>query len=292
AAPAAAPAPEAVSPAPQADAPDTLGSLFRQAAEQGKTKIGMDLLVNAARLRPTFEDPADFEGNIRPVRLSRGAERPRLMCFSSYMALGGVHQYAQLAAPFRGSRDVAALPAVGFVQGESLPATPEAFFRFQARVVSEYADGAPVVLLGSSAGGMIAHSVAAALESEGTPPAGVVLLDTYLPYSASIGQFENAMLDEMYEREALVSMEGVRMSAMGWYLHLFEGWKPPESSVPSLLVRAADPLGEVDPDASAADWQSDWPADSAVDVPGNHFTMMEKQAGTTAQAIEDWLADL
>nr|ARM20283.1 polyketide synthase [Streptomyces sp. 211726] len=288
----AAPAPADAAPAAQADAPDTLGSLFRQAAEQGKTKIGMDLLVNAARLRPTFEDPADFEGNIRPVRLSRGAERPRLMCFSSYMALGGVHQYAQLAAPFRGSRDVAALPAVGFVQGESLPATPEAFFRFQARIVSEYADGAPVVLLGSSAGGMIAHSVAAALESEGTPPAGVVLLDTYLPYSASIGQFENAMLDEMYEREALVSMEGVRMSAMGWYLHLFEGWKPPESSVPSLLIRAADPLGEVGPDASATSWQSDWPADSAVDVPGNHFTMMEKQAGTTAQAIEDWVANL
>ncbi|MGW4080178.1 thioesterase domain-containing protein, partial [Streptomyces asiaticus] len=273
-----------------ADAPDTLGSLFREAAAQGKTKVGMDLLVNAARLRPTFEDPADFEGNIRPVRLSRGAEPLKLMCFSSYMALGGVHQYAQLAAPFRGSRDVAALPAVGFVQGESLPATPEALFRFQARIVAEYADGAPVVLLGSSAGGMIAHSVAAALESEGTPPAGVVLLDTYLPYSASIGQFEDAMLDEMYEREALVSMEGVRMSAMGWYLHLFEGWKPPESAVPSLLVRAAEPMGEVAADASS--WQADWPAESTIDVPGTHFTMMEKQAGTTAQAIEDWVANL
>ncbi|MBP8532317.1 SDR family NAD(P)-dependent oxidoreductase [Streptomyces sp. MK37H] len=290
AAQAAAPAPAEASPAAQADAPDTLGSLFREAAAQGKTKVGMDLLVNAARLRPTFEDPADFEGNIRPVRLSRGAEHLKLMCFSSYMALGGVHQYAQLAAPFRGSRDVAALPAVGFVQGESLPATPEALFRFQARIVAEYADGAPVVLLGSSAGGMIAHSVAAALESQGTPPAGVVLLDTYLPYSASIGQFEDAMLDEMYEREALVSMEGVRMSAMGWYLHLFEGWKPPESAVPSLLVRAAEPMGEVAADASS--WQADWPADSTIDVPGTHFTMMEKQAGTTAQAIEDWVANL
>ncbi|MEU5272310.1 type I polyketide synthase [Streptomyces hygroscopicus] len=293
-APAAAPAAAtaAAPPAPQADAPDTLGSLFREAAAQGKTKVGMDLLVNAAQLRPTFEDPDDFQGNIRPVRLSRGAGHPRLMCFSSYMALGGVHQYAQLAAPFRGSRDVAALPAVGFVQGESLPATPEALFRFQARIVSEYAEGDPVVLLGSSAGGMIAHSVAAVLEEQGTPPAGVVLLDTYLPYSASMGQFEDAMLDEMYEREALVSMEGVRMSAMGWYMHLFEGWKPPESSVPSLLVRAADPLGEVDPDAPAASWQSDWPADSAIDVPGTHFTMMEKQVGTTARAIEDWVANL
>ncbi|QIB42099.1 SDR family NAD(P)-dependent oxidoreductase [Streptomyces aureoverticillatus] len=284
------PTPATAPPASQADAPDTLGSLFREAAAQGKTKIGMDLLVNAARLRPTFEDPADFEGTIRPVRLSRGTEHPRLMCCSSYMALGGVHQYAQLAAPFRGSRDVAALPAVGFVQGESLPATPEALFRLQARIVSEYADGAPVVLVGSSAGGMVAHSVAAALESQGTPPAGVVLLDTYLPDSASIGQFENTMLDEMYERDALVSMEGVRMSAMGWYLHLFEGWKPPESAVPSLLVRAAEPMGEVDPDA--AGWQSDWPADSVIDVPGTHFTMVEKQAGTTAQAIEDWVASL
>ncbi|MBI0292991.1 acyltransferase domain-containing protein [Streptomyces sp. PRKS01-29] len=292
AAPVAAPAAEPVSPAPQADAPDTLGSLYRQAARQGQIRVGMDLLVNAARLRPTFENPADYEGNIRPARLSRGPERPRLMCFSSPVALGGVHQYARFAAPFRGNRDVAGLGTIGSVEGESLPVTLDAVFHLQARIVAEYAEGAPVVLCGSSAGGMFAHSVAATLESQGTPVAGVVLMDTYHPDSTKLGQFEDAWLDEMYERDELVSMEGIRMSAMGWYSHLLEGWKPPETSVPSLHVRASETVHRVDPDAEAQSWQADWPADSVIDVPGNHFSMMEKHAETTAQAVENWVANL
>ncbi|GAA0970201.1 hypothetical protein GCM10009576_009470 [Streptomyces rhizosphaericus] len=292
AAPVAAPAPvtEPAPAAPQAD--DTLGSLYRQAAQQGKHKVGMDLLVNAARLRPTFEDPADFEGTIRPARLSRGPGRPRLVCFSSHVALGGVHQYARFAAPFRGNRDVAALGTVGSVPGESLPATLDALFRLQARLVAEYAQGDPVVLCGSSAGGMFAHSVAAAMEGQGTPAAGVVLMDTYLPYTTKLGQFEDAWTNEMYEREELVSMDGVRMSAMGWYVHLLEGWKPPQISVPSLQVRATERVLAAAPDADAQSWQADWPADSAIDVPGDHFTMMEKHADTTAQAVEDWVANL
>ncbi|MEU5929966.1 SDR family NAD(P)-dependent oxidoreductase [Streptomyces antimycoticus] len=288
---AAAPAAEPVSPAPQGSAPDTLGSLYRLAAQQGKSSIGMELLVSAAKLRPTFEDPADFEGNIRPARLSRGPGRPRLMCFASHVALGGVHQYARFAAPFRGNRDVAALHTVGSVEGESLPANLDALFRLQARVVAEYAEGAPIVLCGSSAGGMLAHSVAAALESQGTPAAGVVLMDTYLPYTTRLGGgVADAWLDEMYEREEVVSMEGVRMSAMGWYAHLMEGWKPPEISVPSLHLRASEV--SADPNAPAETWQADWPADTVIDVPGNHFTMMENYADTTAQAVEDWVADL
>ncbi|MFE2185202.1 type I polyketide synthase [Streptomyces sp. NPDC059455] len=292
AAPAAAPVTEPVSPAPQVNTDDTLGSLYRQAAQQGKVSVGMDLLVNAARLRPTFEDPADYEGNIRPARLSRGPQRPRLMCFSSHVALGGVHQYARFAAPFRGNRDVAGLGTVGSVQGESLPATLDTLFHLQARVVAEYAEGDPIVLCGSSAGGMFAHSVAAALESQGTPPAGVVLMDTYLPDTTKLGQFENAWLDEMYERDELVSMEGVRMSAMGWYSHLLAEWKPPQISVPTLHLRATETVLRTDPNAEVQSWQADWPADSLIDVPGDHFSMMEKHAETTAQAVENWMADL
>ncbi|MFE5118931.1 type I polyketide synthase [Streptomyces sp. NPDC056669] len=294
AAPVAAPAPvtEPVPPVPQADAPDTLGSLYRLAAQQGKPQIGMELLVSAAKLRPTFEDPADFEGNIRPARLSRGPGRPRLMCFSSHVALGGVHQYARFAGLFRGNRDVAALGTVGSVQGESLPANLDTLFRLQARVVAEYAEGAPVVLCGSSAGGILAHSVAAALENQGTPAAGVVLLDTYLPDTTRLVDVADSWMDEMYERDELVSLEGVRMSAMGWYAYLMEGWKPPEISVPSLHVRATEKVVQTDPDSAERSWQADWPADSVADVPGNHFTMMEKHADSTAQAVEDWVANL
>ncbi|CAM5288495.1 putative protein OS=Streptomyces antimycoticus OX=68175 GN=SANT12839_089620 PE=4 SV=1 [Streptomyces antimycoticus] len=116
-------------------------------------------------------------------------------------------------------------------------------------------------------------------------------MDTYLPYTTRLGGgVADAWLDEMYEREEVVSMEGVRMSAMGWYAHLMEGWKPPEISVPSLHLRASEV--SADPNAPAETWQADWPADTVIDVPGNHFTMMENYADTTAQAVEDWVADL
>jgi len=38
------------------------------------------------------------------------------------------------------------------------------------------------------------------------------------------------------------------------------------------------------------DWRSYWDLPhSVLDVPGNHFTMMEDQAAGTARAVDEWL---
>ena len=39
-------------------------------------------------------------------------------------------------------------------------------------------------------------------------------------------------------------------------------------------------------------WQTGWSeADHVVDVPGNHFTMLEDLADTTAGAVDAWLRE-
>ncbi|WP_445978210.1 thioesterase domain-containing protein [Streptomyces castrisilvae] len=226
------------------------------------------------------------------VRLAKGAEPVRLVCFSSQVALAGVHQYARFASAFRDVRDVTALAVPGFATGEALPATEDALIGLLARMVREQVGDAPFALLGSSSGGVLAYATAARLEREGRAPAGVVLVDTYVPGDDSLGQFEDQLLGGMFEREAgFARMDAARLSAMSWYFNLLGGWRPGPLASPVLLVRAGQPMpgGE---GLAPEKWQTGWSeAGRVVDVPGNHFTMMEDLAHTTAEAVDRWIRE-
>ncbi|MFI1018964.1 type I polyketide synthase [Streptomyces sp. NPDC020965] len=269
---------------------DTVGALFRQACESGRLREGFELLNSVAQLRPTFADAAEVSQSPTSVRLAKGPEPVRLICFSSQVALAGVHQYARFASAFRDIRDVIALAVPGFASGEPLPATQDALVGLLARMVREQAQDGPFALLGSSSGGVLAYATAARLEEEGHAPSGVVLLDTYVPGDDSLGQFEDQLLGGMFEREAsFARMDAARLSAMSWYFNLLGGWAPEKLAAPVLLVRAGEPMagGEGLPPER---WQTGWSAaDETVDVAGNHFTMMEDLAGSTARVVDDWL---
>jgi thioesterase domain-containing protein len=71
---------------------------------------------------------------------------------------------------------------------------------------------------------------------------------------------------------------------MGGYLRAFAGWTPAPPSTPTLFVRAATPL--VDGAHPPASWRH---ATETVEVPGDHFTMLEKEVGATVDAVEMWL---
>ncbi|WDT53149.1 type I polyketide synthase [Streptomyces sp. G7(2002)] len=281
---------------------DTIGALFREASESGRVAEGFGLLQAAARLRPTFDTPEEFGSAFAPVRLARGgaspdADGPTLICFSSYVALAGVHQYARFAAVHRNSRDVWALPTPGFGRGERLPASLDAVVRLQSEAVLRCADGGPVVLLGSSSGGILALAVAHHLQKAGTPPAGVALLDTYLPREDSpFTRFAGEMIGGMFDRESLFAhMDAGRLTAMSWYLHIVGAWSPDSLSCPVLLVRSSEPPATGEPAGALApeEWQASWDgAGTVTDVPGNHFTMMEDHAGSTAKTVADWMAAL
>ncbi|MGW2811830.1 SDR family NAD(P)-dependent oxidoreductase, partial [Streptomyces sp. NPDC001450] len=273
---------------------DTVGALFRTACEQGRIDEGFALLQAVAELRPVFESPAGLTGPAAGLRLAAGDEGATLICFSSYVALAGVHQYARFASAFRGRRDVWALPTPGFGRGEPLPASLDVVARTQAEWVLRCADGRPFVLTGSSSGGILALATARHLEKSGQPPLGVALLDTYMPRADSpFTRFSAEMLGGMFDRESMFAhMDADRLSAMSWYIRMIGEWDPGDLSVPVLLARPSEPPVSVAQDGplEPGDWQSSWDgAGSVVDVPGNHFTMMESHAVTTAGALTTWI---
>ncbi|MET7718436.1 SDR family NAD(P)-dependent oxidoreductase, partial [Streptomyces sp. NPDC005407] len=279
---------------------DTIGALFRTACASGRVEEGFALLQAAAELRPTFDVPGEFGADFAPVRLARRGDgtsdtgAASLICFSSYVALAGVHQYARFASAYRGERDVWALPTPGFSRGEPLPASFEVVVRLQAEAVVRCAGDKPFVLVGSSSGGILALAVAHYLDKSGTPPAGVALLDTYLPREDSpFTRFAGEMIGGMFDRESMFAhMDADRLTAMSWYIRVVGAWSPDRLSCPVLLVRSSEPpvtveqAGPLEPD----EWQASWDgADTVAEVLGNHFTMMEAHAGSTAKTVTGWM---
>ncbi|MGN5381740.1 alpha/beta fold hydrolase [Streptomyces lasalocidi] len=228
---------------PEIRAEDTLGGLFKQACLDDRVDDGFTLLQAAARLRPTFTAPDELPALPGAIRLSAGDSAAPLVCFSSYVALAGVHQYARFASAFRGRRDVWALPTQGFGTGERLPATHDAIAELHADAVHRTVGDTPPVLLGSSSGGVLALSAARRMQERGAAPSAVVLLDTYMPRADSpFLRFSQQMLAGMFERESLFAhMDSDRLTAMSWYVAMIGEWEPGPLECPVLLVRSSEP---------------------------------------------------
>ena len=280
------------------DTADTLSALFRSAVRAGQVTKGVGLLRAVAELRPGFRSAAEFGDDLPvPVRLAQGPRLPRLFCFASPMAMGGVHQYARLASHFRGVREVSALPMPGFAAQDRLPETADAVVEVFGRSVQEAAGDDPFVLLGYSAGGIFAHGVASWLESAGRPPAAVVLLDSYRADGGADldGDFWISMVEGLFAREEVFGrFNSARLSAMGRYARLVGEVKPVDIAAPVLFVRPEKSLtaGDADGGAGPDDWRASWDtADTVLEVPGDHFGIVESRADLTAAAVEEWLTD-
>ncbi|MGV9316254.1 type I polyketide synthase [Streptomyces sp. NPDC003691] len=277
---------------------DSLAGVYRQASRVGMLDEAADLLMAASLARPTFADPAQLAKRPELVPFARGPEGPAVVCLTSISALAGPHQYFRFASALKDLRDVSVLTAPGYAGGEPLAADLEALARLQAEAIAaRYPESGSFVLAGASAGGWLAHAAAAHLERMGVRPAGVALLDTYLPKASSVtDRIRPGMVKEGYDREDSYGyMDGTGLTAMGWYLRMFGGfWTPEDIQAPILVVRAteymADGSGTV---PKPEEWQAYWEQPHrAVDVPGNHFTMMEAHAEATAAAVHSWAATL
>ncbi|WP_338785576.1 type I polyketide synthase [Streptomyces sp. DG1A-41] len=272
-------------PAARETAADGIGALFRRARSAGRTTEGIELLRMASRFLPSFAKADELgEERPRPVRLAGGPARPALICFPAVVALSGPHQYARFATALRGRRDVLALPQPGFLPGERLPADLDAVVAAQTEAVRRYADGAPIALVGYSSGGWIAHAVAAGLERAGEAPQAVVLLDTYLQDETN-DRMATALTEGLFARRGEVSAADAHsLTAMGAYLRVFEGWRPDGLATPTLFLRAVEPL-----QGATAEPRAAVTAGTVRETPGDHFSMLEEHAGSTAHAVHDWL---
>ncbi|MEU4349677.1 beta-ketoacyl synthase N-terminal-like domain-containing protein [Streptomyces sp. NPDC023838] len=274
-------------PAAHAPAESTLAGLFRTALAAGRAGEFTELLATAADFRPVFgeEGGADLAA---PVLLARGGSGPALFCLPTVLATSGPEQFARLAAGFGGASDVFALALPGFREDEALPAGVEALAAALAATVLDGAGDAPYALLGYSSGGLLAHSVAARLEAEGAGPAAVVLLDTFPVGGGRLAEFGPALVTAMAERAEVTGLDDARLSAMGGYLRLLADWRPAALSAPTLLVRAGDHgWGSSGPDRTELAALA-----TVLDVPGDHFTLIEEHAPSTARAVGRWLAQL
>jgi NADP-dependent 3-hydroxy acid dehydrogenase YdfG len=276
---------------PSRQASGGLGDLFNQSLRDGKSDEFLKLMKDVAGFRPEFgeHDAADV---VQPVRITRGAARPSLICFPAFVGKSDAYQYARFAAGFRGARDVSVLLLPGFADGEPLPANVAALLLAHASAVQRCAGGDPFVLVGYSSGGLVAHAVAAHLEAAGAGPAAVVLIDTYSPGDAETWQearpaVEQTMLD-IDDDSGDASRGDAWVTAMARYFS-FNWWDPRTIAAPTVLVRASEPVGAV---AEGEEWNVSWTFARTVttlDTPGNHFSLMIDHASSTAQAVEDWL---
>ncbi|MEU2515522.1 type I polyketide synthase [Streptomyces syringium] len=271
-------------------ADETLEGLFFNAAKAGKLVEGMRMLKAVANTRPTFDSPAELEELSTPVTLADGPSSPRLVFVSAPGATGGVHQYARIAAHFRGKRHVSALPLMGFGPGELLPATSEAAGRIVAESALHASDGEPFVLVGHSTGGSLAYQAAGVLEETwGVRPEGVVLLDTP---SIRYGQDEGNDLDQTMRfyladiDSPSVNLSAARMSAMAHWFMAMTSIEAPPTSAPKLLVKCTLPCNGLLFDTSSA------PVDEVRAIEADHLSLAKEHSALTARAIEEWVQAL
>ncbi|WP_406210735.1 thioesterase domain-containing protein [Kitasatospora sp. NBC_01560] len=256
------------------------------------------MLATVAALRPTFEATAELEDLPWAATLAEGPRKPRLICVSAPTANAGIHQYARLAAHFRGDRDVSALPLVGFATGERLPATPEAAVRVIAESALRASEGHPFVLVGHSSGGSFAYAAAGLLESTwGIRPAGVVLLDTLsFRHQADEGVDYSGMMRVNFTQAdaSPVRLTNSRLSAMGRWMVLLNQLDVQHTTAPVLLVQCGKPLfGAVDAGEPVAPAQGRRePLVAGADVrlvAADHLSMIREDSARTARIVEEWL---
>ncbi|CAI7977523.1 trimeric autotransporter adhesin [Frankia sp. Hr75.2] len=272
--------------------------LYRQACADGKFAEGVGVLRAAAKLRSTFTAPSELARRPRPVTLASGPAGPALVCLPSMVAPSGPHTFARLALHLHGRRAVHALAHPGFGDGELLPATADLVVDLHAETVAAHFPDTPVALAGYSSGGWLAHAVAARLEARGIHPSAVVLLDTWLPGDRiPEADIAEELRGIAVNDQAFALMTESQVTAQGAYLDLFEGWKPTSVRAPIVLVRAVQRMpgqrADPDPAGPVTGWADEWDlAFDTRDTAGDHQSMMNEHAGSTARTVHAWLGDL
>ncbi|MDQ1014239.1 acyl transferase domain-containing protein/acyl carrier protein [Streptomyces afghaniensis] len=287
----------------QSTAPtDSVTALVRHAFEREQYDKGLDVLHLAAAMRPAFGLPDTPPGAAgpdarpgtapgpRPARLATGTEGEALLCLPSLVAPATAYQYSRFAAALHGTRDVWVLPAPGYAPGEPLPDSPEAAAARQAEAVLAAFGDKPLTLVGYSSGGWQAHLLAAVLTEAGAPPRALVLLDSPETPDENLALAMLATSCRLMRDFPDIPVDADQLTATAHYGRLFTRWRPaPAADAPRTLFVAA---AEHDPALLLGADRPAWPLPhEQMEVPGNHVSLLDGDAGTTARAVHGWLLE-
>jgi len=266
--------------------------LWRDAADRGLLEEGFDLLKAAAKLRSVFREPAQLGKVLEPVQLAAGPARPTLVCFPPFVAPSGPHNYARLALHFEDRLDVRAFSLPGFGAGDPLPGSSDLIIDMLAESVARTLGDRPVALVGYSSGGWFAHGAAERLEQMGVNPRAVVLLDSLSLKGERWEKIQVPMRNMAINERAFGLVTDDQLTGMAAYGVIFEGWKPRPIKTPTVVVRARECIPEWEGDRLTDDfWRGSWDMPHEIlEVPGDHFTIVNENARTTALAIHEWFA--
>ncbi len=287
---------------PDDDPANPLSTLYRRLAAHGRFADASALIGVASALRGRFGAEERDRHRKEPIRLASGPAETALLCFPALSAISGPHEYARFGHAFQGERDVFVLPSTGWSPKDPIPADLDTFIRLHGETVLELVgEERPFAIAGRSMGGCVAHAVTAWLEEHGRAPRALALIDSY-PIDSAVREgmrewWLTSMLTGMLDRIEAYDMvwSDTSLTAMGGYNNVFANWQPEPVTTPIFSVRADTPLrGTVVDPTGRHDWRAYWPVapQETVDVPGDHFTLLEQHTPTTAAAVRRRLAAL
>lgn len=267
----------------------SLPTLYRKVCKTGDVVSAMHLLVTASIGAPAFGSEEAARHALPPLRLAAGTRGPALVCVPGFASNLGRPWYAGLAPCFEGERDVFEVRHSGIDDGDAVARDLESLTKAHATAVRHQLGDRRYVLVGHSMGGTAAHALATRLTDLGAPPAGLVLIDSYHvtpdreaePWLLSLPARIPLMVGESFD----TMVDDLTLLSLGAYTRMFRGWQPEPTEVPTLLVRASEPLADM-----PREWRSSWPGvRDTADTAGTHLSVLEEDAATTAKVIRDWI---
>ncbi|MFJ1870809.1 type I polyketide synthase [Streptomyces chartreusis] len=265
-------------------------TVYHQVLREKGPLEAMALRYLASYALPTIPDGGHTRHTTPPVRLAQGDSAP-IAYIPDYLT--PLHRIpTALAEQFKGERDLFLLEHPGFgIDRAAVPHGMAALVRAHAETVRSLPSDEAPVLVGYCAGGVVAHAVARHLAQTGHTPAGVILIDTHAgvlrrddPRGLALMSAGAALPADIVDE-----LDDALLIAGGGYARVLENWQPEPSPVPTLLLRCrpTSHMREADPER---DWQPRWPLphDSA-DLPGDHYSVLNRDADSTAAAIRTWL---
>ncbi|WP_228122192.1 type I polyketide synthase [Saccharothrix syringae] len=281
-------------PAPKTTRPLRFAELYHRVVRDQGAREAMALRFLASYALPSYPTTDRARHALPPTRLATGPAEAVLVYVPGYLALGDPTPTG-LAGCLAGEHDLFALNHPGFRDGHPIPDDVGTLVDTHADTVRELAAGRPFVLVGHCVGGAVAHALGARLAAGGHAPAGVVLLETHHGPDTREDARALALVAADAHRPAELYEDYVEDSAVlagGGYARIFDRWHPEPSPVPTALLRGRPTPGmlAIDPDR---DWRPRWPLPhEAVDVPGDHDSVIAEDAATTAATISGWIERL